>query len=478
MDKWLNHNNFAKIIALVFSIILWAMVHIDSGTPVAPTTVVNSKTIDTKIQVTGFDSDKYVLYDLEPDTVRLEVKGKRTDLTTNFSDYKVKLDLKNIGPGTITLPLTHELPPGVQLISMEPSIIKVTIEAKETKQVPVTIVTKGNPADGMQLGGPILGGNGLVDVTLPQSEIGELQKVQGTVDVTGINETVKGKSVKLTAYDKHGQEMTNAEISPDTVEVEVPINKLYKNVPLEVRKAGRLPNGYVLASVSTNVEGVAIYGSKESLEGISSYPVTVDLSQFQGTNETRYTVDLTPPEGFEKIEPSSVQVTVKIEPAGQKLIDNVPLTLINANENLTTKFVHPEDAVVSLSVSAAKEILDKLKAGDISATVDLSGLGQGTHTVPISVKLPEFVELSDTGGPLEVQIELTEKGKPATTVPEDKPQGEQNPGNGSTPPGDGANHQGNGANDSGSTGGTGSTGSSGSTGSTGSEGVPDDGDGG
>ncbi|MNN85247.1 hypothetical protein D3C81_2025120 [compost metagenome] len=110
--------------------------------------------------------------------------------------------------------------------------------------------------------------------------------------------------------------------------------------------------------------------------------------------------------------------------------------------------------------------------------MDLSGLGQGTHTVPISVKLPEFVELSDTGGPLEVQIELTEKGKPATTVPEDKPQGEQNPGNGSTPPGDGANHQGNGANDSGSTGGTGSTGSSGSTGNTGSESVPDDGDGG
>ncbi len=463
MDKWLNHNNFAKIIALVFSIILWAMVHIDSGTPVAPTTVVNSKTIDTKIQVTGFDSDKYVLYDLEPDTVRLEVKGKRTDLTTNFSDYKVKLDLKNIGPGTITLPLTHELPPGVQLITMEPSIIKVTIEAKETKQIPVTIVTKGNPADGMQLGSPMVIGESNVNVTLPQSEISELQKVQGTIDVTGLSETAKGKTVKLTAYDKHGQEMTNAEISPDSVEVDVPINKLYKNVPLEVRKVGKLPNGYVLASISTNVEGVAIYGSKDSLEGISSYPVTVDLSQFKGTNETRYTVGLTPPEGFEKIEPSSAQVTVKIEPAGQKLIDNVPVTLINANGALTEKFVHPEDASLSLSVSGSKEILDKLKAEDITATVDLSGLGKGTHTVPITVKLPEFVELSDTGGPLEVQIELTEKSKPATTVPEENPPGEQNSGNGSPPPGDGTNHQDNSANESGGTG---------------NENVPDNGDGG
>ncbi|WP_410772127.1 YbbR-like domain-containing protein [Fontibacillus sp. BL9] len=441
MDKWLNQNNFAKVIALVFSIILWAMVHIDSGAPVAPTTVVNSKTIDTKIQVTGFDSDKYVLYDLEPDTVRLEVKGKRTDLTTNFSDYKVKLDLKNIGPGTITLPLTHELPPGVQLISMDPSIIKVTIEAKETKQIPVTIVTKGNPADGMQLGSPIVIGESTVDVTLPQSEIEELQKVQGTVDVTGLNETAKGKTVKLTAYDKHGQEMTNAEISPDSVEVDVPINKLYKNVPLEVRKSGKLPNGYVLSSISTNVEGVAIYGSKDSLEGISSYPVTVDLSQFNGTNETRYTVGLTPPEGFEKIEPSSVQVTVKIEPAGQKLIDNVPITLINVNEALTEKFIHPEDAKISLSVFGAKEVLDKLKAEDITVTADLSGLEQGAHTVPVVVKLPEYVELSEAGQSLEVQIELTEKGKPATTVPDENSPGTQDTEN-SSPPGEGTNQSG------------------------------------
>lgn len=419
MDKWLNHNNFAKVIALLFSIILWAMVHIDSGTPVAPTTVVNSKTIEAKIQVTGFDSEKYVLYDLEPDTVRLEVKGKRTDLTTNFSDYKVKLDLKNIGPGTITLPLDHELPPGVQLVSMEPSIIKVTIEAKDTKEMPVTIVTKGNPADGMQLGTPILEGAGTVKVTLPQSEIAELQKVQGTVDVTGLNESVKGKSVKLTAYDKQGQEMKNAEISPGSVDVDIPINKLYKNVPLEIRGTGQLPTGYVLAGMTANVEGVAVYGTKEALEGISSYPVTVDLSQFKGTNETRYTVGLTPPEGFEKIEPSSVQVTVKIEPAGQKVVDDIPITLINVGETFTEKFVHQADSKISLTVLGAREVLDKLTPQDIAATADLSGLEPGVHTVPVSVKLPEYVVLADSNPTLEVQIELQEKNnKPATSVPD------------------------------------------------------------
>lgn len=441
MDKWLNHNNFAKIIALIFSIILWAMVHIDSGTPVAPTTAeVKSKVIDNvKIQVVGFDSEKYVLYDLEPDNVRLEVKGKRTNLTTNFSDYKVKLDLKNIGPGTITLPLTHELPSGVQLVSMEPSIIRVTIEAKETKEMPVTIVTKGNPADGMQLGSPVITGEETVKVTLPQSEIGEIQKVEGIVDVTGLNEAVKGKAVKLTAYDKQGQVMKNAEISPDSVEVDVPINKLYKNIPLEVRKIGKLPPGYVLSSINANVEGVAVYGSKEALEGISSYPVTVDLDQFQGTNETKYSVDLTPPSGFEKIEPSSVQITVKIEPAGQKLMENIPVSLINLNDTLTEKFLHPADSKISLTVLGAKEVLNKLKAEDITATVDLAGLGEGTHTVPVTIKLPEYVVLSEADQSLKIQIELSVKSKPSTTVPEEP--NPDPPDNGSDPlPDDETNH--------------------------------------
>ncbi|GIO88683.1 hypothetical protein J25TS5_56150 [Paenibacillus faecis] len=486
MDKWINHNNFAKVLALIISVILWAMVHIDSGTPVAPTTVINSKVIDNvKIQVTGFDSEKYVLYDLEPDKVRLEVRGKRTDLTTNFSDYKVKLNLKDIGPGTITLPLTHELPPGVELVSMEPSIIKVTIEAKQTKEVPVTIVTKGSPGEGMQAGIPVVEGAGTVRVTLPESEIGELQKVQGTVDVGGLTAPLKGKSVKLNAYDKQGKVMKNAELTPDSVDVSVPINKLYKNVPLEIKEIGELPAGYVLASVNANVEGVAIYGSKEMLEGISSYPVTVDLSQFQGTTETRYKVDLTPPDGFEKIEPSSVEVTVKIEPAGQRLLENVPITLLNVNDTLTEKFLQPANAKVSLTVYGAKELLNKLTAEDLTATADLSGLGQGIHTVPVIVKLPQFVQLSEPGKSLTAKIELLPKGKPATTTPEEEkspdsetpetpPPAEEQPGQNSS--GGGAGNPGGTNGSGGETGNTGTPGNSGNAGSSGNAGISQNGD--
>ncbi|AZK46068.1 CdaR family protein [Paenibacillus lentus] len=422
MDKWLSHNNVAKVIALIVSIILWAMVHLDSGTPVAPTPVVNTKVIpNVKIQVVGFDSDNYVLAGLETDKVRLEVRGKRTDITTNFSDYKVKLDLSDVEPGTSSQPLTHELPPGVQLVSMSPSIVKVTIEAKQSKDVTVNIVTKGQPAQGMQLGSPVVSGSGVVRVTLPESELVELGRVQGVVDINGIAEPIKGKSVKLVAYDKQGREMKNARIVPSSVDVDIPITKLYKNVPLEIREVGQLPDGLVVSSVESDVNGVAIYGSKEVIDGISSYSVFVDLSQFKGTNQTRYTVDLTPPEGSEKIEPSSVTITVKVEPPGEKQINNIPITLKQDNQQLTATILEPAENKISLQVLGAQEVLDKLKPEDIKITADLSGLGPGTHMVPVEITLPLHVGLAESDNSRQISVEIVENVEPAQTEPEVQP---------------------------------------------------------
>lgn len=429
MDKWLSHNNVAKVIALIVSIILWAMVHLDSGTPVAPTPVVNTKVIpNVKIQVVGFDSDNYVLAGLETDKVRLEVRGKRTDITTNFSEYKVKLDLSDVEPGTSSQPLTHELPPGVQLVSMSPSIVKVTIEAKQTKDIAVNIVTKGQPAQGMQLGSPVVSGSGVVQVTLPESELAELERVQGIVDINGITEPIKGKSVKLVAYDKHGQEMKNATIVPSSVDVDIPITKLYKNVPLEVQEVGQLPDGLVVSSVESDVKGVAIYGSKEVLESISSYSVSVDLSQFKGTNQTRYTVDLTPPEGSEKIEPSSVTVTVKVEPPGERQIHNIPITLKQDNQLLTATILEPAEKKISLKVLGAQEVLDKLMPEDIKITADLSGLGPGMHMVPVVIALPLHVGLAESDNSRQISVELVEKSEPAQAEP-DEAQPDSTPAN-------------------------------------------------
>lgn len=121
MDKWMNNNNFNKVLALALSIILWAMVHIDTASTPQSTSRLETKIIENvPIQVTGLDNDKYVL-SRDADSVRMEVMGKSTDLTYVFSDaYKVTLDLSKAEPGTSEITLKYSVPRGVQLISITP----------------------------------------------------------------------------------------------------------------------------------------------------------------------------------------------------------------------------------------------------------------------------------------------------------------------------------------------------------------------
>lgn len=57
MDKWINNNTISKILALAVAVLLWGMVHLDTGTPSSTLTVsYNNKVIDNVgIQASGLD---------------------------------------------------------------------------------------------------------------------------------------------------------------------------------------------------------------------------------------------------------------------------------------------------------------------------------------------------------------------------------------------------------------------------------------
>ncbi|MNJ62986.1 hypothetical protein D3C77_588470 [compost metagenome] len=138
-------------------------------------------------------------------------------------------------------------------------------------------------------------------------------------------------------------------------------------------------------------------------------------------------MDLTPPEGSEKIEPSSVTVIVKVEPPGEKQISSLPISLKLDNQHLAATILDPPDKRMSLRVLGAKDILDKLKPEEIMITADLANLGPGTHTVPVVVTLPLHVRLAEGDTSRQIVIELTEKEEPANPA-NTEPEGPSDPG--------------------------------------------------
>lgn len=429
MDKWFKNNLTTKLMALAVSVLLWGMVHMDSGAPTPPTTIIDTKIIeDVKIQTYGFDDSDYALTGINIDRVNLEVKGRRSDITTIFADeYKVKLDLSSVkGPGTHTLPLKASLPGGVELVSINPSVVTVTVEKRVTKPVNVTIGTKGEPAKDYRVGAPVTIEPGSVNVTLPESELARLAEVKGIVDLDGANENIVEKKVKLAAYDKDGKVLEDAILEPSTIAAEIPIEASFVTVPIEFEYTGRLPEDLVLSKVNPKVKEVKLFGSKEALAGAKTYTgVTINLANVKKSGITVLTADLTPPEGFERIEPSSVQVEINAVSHGERVMDGIPVSLKGVPSGMEARITEPKNQTMSLTLTGAPDLLNSLQPTDIGLVANVAGLKAGTHEIPLQVTLPNFINRVDQKR-LVVKVELTEIDKPVSGKPTDKPNEDTN----------------------------------------------------
>lgn len=432
MDKWFNNNTFAKILALAVSLLLWFMIHLDE-VPTTPTisTGISSKIVERTVPVQpyGLDSNAYVLTSLSTDEVRLEIKGQRSMLTSIFTndDYKVLVDLSQVKDGSNTLPLVPDLPSGVEVVSMEPSMVTVNVEKLGTKAFNVNIVPEGAPSAGYSVGAPVVEPSSPVKVVLPEGQLEAVAKVQGSVSVKDAKEDVVQKKVKLQAYDAEGKVIDNAIITPQTVEVRVPVNQPYTKVPLRIKYSGQLPDGLVLSKVEPNVKEVSIYGSEQALAGIQSYDqATLDLTQFTQSGTSTVNVDLTPPSGSEKIEPSSIQIQVTVSPYDEaesttKVFPNVPIKLSGVENGLEGVLVSPKSGGLNITLTGSPSMLEGLSGDDIQLTGDLSGLGVGTHEIKLEADLPRFAKLDDAANDLSATIKISEKAQDTTTSPGQDP---------------------------------------------------------
>src|SRR5690606_15082086 len=97
MDNWIRNSKVVYIIALVLSVLLWLVVHME-GRQQTPTVVAEterSKEINgVSIDTVGLDETKYFLVSIDPSEVRLRVTGKPADLAkVTTQNAKVQLNL-------------------------------------------------------------------------------------------------------------------------------------------------------------------------------------------------------------------------------------------------------------------------------------------------------------------------------------------------------------------------------------------------
>ncbi|MFD0961065.1 CdaR family protein [Paenibacillus chungangensis] len=424
MDKLLNHPTALKIISVILGLLLWAVVHVDPETsPQRVTSNIDTKIIEAiAIQAEGLDTSKYVLSAMEPSVARLVVEGRISSLfAAGNADYIVSVDLSDAKPGIDEYPLSVTLPKGIKEIELSPRTVMVRIEDIVTNNLDVGVIVEGKPAEGYVMGEPEImsEGGGVIEVTLPRDDMSRVGTAAVTMNVEGADKTVSNKRAKIVVYDKDGNEMPEAIVKPDSLHVEVQVTLPFKQVPLQVRYTGDLPENVSLVSVKPELDQVTVYAQQEELDRIQVYDGAVlDLSKVKesGVIEVK-----TPPlDGIQAVVPGEVALQIVVERAITRTLSGIDVDVSSVAEGFRAEIRLPVGGRMDLVVSGAASVLQDLNASEVRIVANVDGLEAGIHKVPLEIDLPPYVQpVLDGGQPLTASIEIVDESLETSEGAED-----------------------------------------------------------
>lgn len=335
-----------------------------------------------------YNEEAYVVEGL-PKTVDITLKGKKSGLylAKQSSTKEVEADLRKYKPGTQKVHLKYNLStPNVEY-KIDPSVVTVVIYEKmsESKKISQEILNQ-DKMDSKYAISNITFSRDEVYVKGPQYKLDKIAIVKALVDVSKITNPTVGtttlKDIPLVAYDENGKKL-NLEIVPEGVDATIEISSPSKEVPLKVIPSGNVVFGKAIDEITLNKTKATIYSDSTTLEKISYIPVNINVEGLSKNNE--YTVNLSLPSGVRDMSTKSVVAKVTLADESEKTIKNVNIATKNLENGLTAQAASKDDSVASIIVKGTKTNLKNIDIENVSAYVDLQGLGKGTHKVPVQV---------------------------------------------------------------------------------------------
>ena len=362
-EKWLNKKNTLVFISLFMALLLFFYVDNQASTVIdSAAEVLHNQTVEAT-----YNKEAYVVEGI-PETADVTLIGRTVDLylAKQLSTGKVSVDLSNLKEGTHKVDLSYESSINSVTYKLDPSSITVNVYPKvsQTKTVTIDVINKDKLDSKLSV----------QSVTLDKEEV----IIKGTDDEKSSHNINKVATVKA---------LVDVEIVPETVTATVNIESYSGTAKLKVipKNIDKISFGKAISSITTSVNEISIYGDQETVNKYSeSYiPIEVDVAGL--TDNKTYTVVVPKPEGIREVSEKTITVKISIGKEESKEVDDIKIDAINLGPNLKAGAIGENSSKTTVVVKGTKEVLDAIDSTTIKATVDLSGLGEGEHTVNVKV---------------------------------------------------------------------------------------------
>jgi YbbR domain-containing protein len=405
MFRWISENYRTFLWAFALSIAVWVAA-VTSADPDETRTLSSA----VPVQIVGQDPS-LVISGAIPTEVEVTLRAPRSVWDIIEADPQIVraiLDLSGLSSGEHSLDLQIQIDARpVQIISVGPRTITFMLETLATQTHSIDVSISGETAIGYQAGEASLEPVEVV-VAGAQSQVQKVTRARVSINLSGIRENFD-QTLPIEVLDKNGQKVDGVTISPESVQVTLPVSQQggYRDVAVKVIVMGRVASGYRLTDISVFPPVVTVFAADPEL--VNTLPGVVetqslDLQSAKEDISTRVALNL--PEGISIVGEQTVLIQAGISPIESSVtLAGEKVEIINLGDGLNAQ-VSP--ATVDVIVSGPLPLLDTLTRQDVRVTVDLSGLEAGTHQIfaKVEVLIADVVVESILPNTIEVVITL------------------------------------------------------------------------
>lgn len=413
MVRWIWDNIGTLLLSFILAIAAWVAA-IDSADPIETQTLPGSISIEYASLPEGL-----TLSDDLPSSAEITLRAPASVLRQlSEADIHLTVDLSGLTPGKYRIAIGAEVDRSpVQVVSVSPASVTLTLEKRDTKTVPIEIRLNGDPVLGFRADKPSSTPDSIV-VSGPASAVARVVAARAELSLVGQRSTLD-EIAPLVPVDEEGREVTSVELEQPTAQVIVPIveTEQFRPVSVVANVTGvdelQAEGYYRVASISVTPSVVSVYSSNpEALDALPGFVKTVPLDISGETDDVERKLLLDLPQGVSLVGDQTVTVRVDIEPLQTSITITRPVEIQGAGPSL---YGHPSPTEVSVILSGPAITLDSLKDEDVRVIVNILDLGVGTYQIePQVIVLPPGIEW-EAPNPSTIEVEVSTTPPPTAT---------------------------------------------------------------
>lgn len=300
--------------------------------------------------------------------------------------------------------------------------VKLNIENKQTRSIPIRANVVGEVQEGYMLGNVSTEQN-LIRISGPESVVSQIARAQAEVNVSGFTSNIN-TDADIRLYDEDGKEIRSTILERSITKVRVTIEILEtKSVPISYAASGTPADGYrMTGEYDSTRNNVVIAGRSSVLQKIDVIEIPTGVLDVSGATDNVTTlVDLKEylPDGIilaEEDFTGMINITAYIGPEVRRTlaasVQNIHVT--GVPDGFTAEIIEP-NSYFSIAFFGLAEDFEEINLSGLEVSVDVAAwlareeieeLESGYYWIPAAVNLPEDSRL--TYEELQVHIHLAE----------------------------------------------------------------------